>query len=390
MKKLILLLSMFFMLYGCKEPIWNNPPTDGETPSPVRNYSVKNLVGKSIIKFEVPDVYTLYVEAEYFLADGTKKNTKASKFIDSLVVEGFSQAQEYEVVLYAVGINEKKSQPTKVKISPTKPTYLLAFESLKSSPTFGGITVQAENREREAIVIETLRKEQDGTWKSIDRYYTSTDIIKYNIRGMKDSLQEFAFFVRDRWLNYSDTIMANHKPLKEIQIPPAEITEISAAVLPGSALIHNNSTTYNAKKAVDGNMGNYYLTARGQGVPQHFNLDLKKPYSLSRLIFYQRSGYFYQGISPRKIAVWGSNSPASDGSYDGWVKLGEFEVVKPSGLPMGTNSEEDNTAANDGHNLEFDGATSAMRYLRIQTIETWALSDYLTLREFSIYGNTIN
>lgn len=395
MKKLILILFSFCVLIGCKEPVWNAPPKDGITPEAIKSYRVHNLNGKSIIYFDIQDQNTLYVEAQYALNNGAIKNVKASKFTDSLVVEGFANAQQYEVELFAVGNNEQKSPPLKITINPLKPTYQLAFESLTSSATFGGITVQATNPQREPIVIETMRKESDGTWTSIDKYYTSTDVIKYNIRGMNDSLQNFGFFIRDRWLNYSDTISNSLKPLREIQIPPSSIGVISASVLPGSAPSHNNSSTYAATKAVDGIIGltvnaNYYLTARGSGMPQHFNLDLKVPYSLSRLVYYQRPTYFYRGISPRKVAVWGSNNPATDGSFEGWEKLGEFEAIKPSGLPMDTNSAEDDAVAAAGINFEFDSATIPVRYLRIQTLETWSMSDYLTLTEYSIFGNTVN
>src|SRR5690606_10794496 len=323
------------------------------------------------------------------------KKVKASKYVDSLVVEGFPKAQSYDVQLYAVGANEQRSAPVKVVVAPNTPAYISALASLTSTATFGGITINVDNGSRDALVIETLRKEPDGTWQSIDRYYSSTDLIRYNIRGLQDSTQHFAFFIRDRWLNFSDTVEATLTPLTEIQIPPGSIENIPAEALPGTAPSHNNSSSLAAHKAIDGVIGrtvneNYYLTMRGTGMPQHFNVDLKKQYQLSRLVFYQRPTYFYRSISPRKVAVWGSNSPAPDGSFDGWTLLGEFEVIKPSGLPMDINSDEDNAAAQAGHNFEFESATMPIRYLRIQTLETWAMSDYITLTEYSIFGNVAN
>lgn len=395
MKNQILIVLSFLTLLGCKESVWNAPPNDGYTPTAIKSYTVNNLNGKSVIYFDIEDENTLYVEAQYILKNGNVKNVKASKYTDSLIVDGFDNAQQYEVQLFAVGNNEQKSEPTKIFINPLKPTYQIAIESLTATATFGGITIKAINPEREPIVIETLRKEADGSWTSIDRYYTSTDNIKYNIRGMTDSLHNFSFFIRDRWLNISERVNNSLTPMKEIQIQPSTITEISATEMPGSAQVYNNSSTYNAKKAVDGTIGkaansSVYMTARGTGMPQHFNLDLKIAYSLSRLVYYQRPTYFYRSISPRKIAVWGSNNPSLDGSFNGWEKLGEFEVIKPSGLPMDTNSAEDDEVAAAGINFDFESATNPVRYLRIQTLETWALSDYVTLTEYSIFGNTIN
>ena len=394
MKNTLITFLCLISLWGCKEPVWNKPP-DGSTPGPVTSFTVKNLSGKSVIHYDVTDANTLYVEAEYSLGNGEVKKVKASKYVDSLVVEGFPKAQSYDVQLYAVGANEQRSAPVKVVVAPNTPAYISALASLTSTATFGGITINVDNGSRDALVIETLRKEPDGTWQSIDRYYSSTDLIRYNIRGLQDSTQHFAFFIRDRWLNFSDTVEATLTPLTEIQIPPGSIENIPAEVLPGTAPSHNNSSSLAAHKAIDGVIGrtvneNYYLTMRGTGMPQHFNVDLKKQYQLSRLVFYQRPTYFYRSISPRKVAVWGSNSPAPDGSFDGWTLLGEFEVIKPSGLPMDINSDEDNAAAEAGHNFEFESATMPIRYLRIQTLETWAMSDYITLTEYSIFGNVAN
>lgn len=393
MKKLCLIIVIFFQLIACKEPIWNTPPTDGDTPNPIKNVNVKNLKGKSIIHFLIEDTNTLYVEASYTLSNGVQKNVKASKFIDSLIVDGFSSSKEYEINLYAVGINEQKSAPTKIKINPLTPVYINTFSSITASTTFGGVTIRGLNPERDALVIETLIKNSDGTWESLDRYYTSTDTIKYNVRGLEDKELDLAIFVRDRWLNYSDTLYTKITPLKEIQIPAADIREIPASELPSSATPWSNS--YLAKKAVDGIIGltvnqNYYMTARGTGMPQHFNVDLKKTYQLSRVLYYMRPTYFFRSISPSKVVVWGTENPSPDGSFEGWTMLGRFDVIKPSGLPLETNSDEDNALASAGINFEFDSATIPIRYLRIQTLETFGFSDYVTATEYVMFGNTTN
>ena len=395
MKNILIFIFVLAAFVSCKESVWNVAPKDGVTPGPVRSYIVENMSGKSIIYFDVPDENTLYVEAEYKLANGEIKNTKASRYSASLTVEGFSRAQDYEVKLYAVGKNEQRSAPLSIVVSPTMPPYMAAFESLQISETFGGVTVQTSNPEKEALVIETLLKKTDGSWESLDRYYTSTDQVKFHVRGLPSEEQTFGFFVRDRWLNYSDTVETTLLPLAEIQIPPVDISEITATSLPGSAPIFNNSSQYNAKKAVNGVIGktvneDYYLTAPTAGVPQHFNVDLKKAYQLSRVVFYQRPNYFYRTLSPRKVAIWGSNAPAPDGSFNGWTLLGQFEVIKPSGQPMDVNSDEDIAAAVAGHNFEFDGATIPVRYLRFQTLETWDLTTNVTLTEYSIFGNIAN
>ncbi|MEC3878448.1 DUF5000 domain-containing lipoprotein [Parapedobacter sp. 10938] len=393
MKKLIIALIGIIAFYGCKEPVWNPVPTDGVTPGPVRSYTVTNTFGKAIIHFEVPDENALYIEAEYTLDNGETMGVKASKFADSLIVEGFAQAKDYTVQLYAVGSNEQRSSPTAVTVTPDQPNYLQALASLEAIQAFGGVTVETVNPGQDDLVIEALRKAPDGEWEPIDRFYSGIKDIRYHIRGQKDSLQTFAFFVRDRWLNYSDTVEFDILPLREILIPAVDIFEMPIAQMPGSARPWSGS--YLAKKAVDGTIAqtknqNYYMTARGTGMPQHFNVDLTNTFQLSRAVFYERPEYFYRSISPRRMKIWGATDPNPDGSFDGWTLLGEFEVIKPSGIPGDQINEDDEAQSRAGHDFEFDGATIPVRYLRFQTLETWGQSDYVTMTEISLYGNTVH
>lgn len=393
MKKIIFIFLAFSVLVACKEPIWNAPPAGGSTPAKVSTYRVTNINGKSIIHFEVPDDNTLYVMAEYTLANGKPMTVKGSRFADSLLLEGFSKAQSYSVQLYAVGESEQKSEAITVTVAPETPNYLLARQSLSAIQTFGGLTVEAVNPGRDELVIEAMRKTATGEFEPVDRYYSGLRDIRYHIRGQEDSLQNYAFFVRDRWMNYSDTVEFSILPLREIHVPPSEIEQILAAQMPGSAAPWSSSNSYRAKNAVDGIIAttvnqNYYMTARGTGMPQHFNVELSKTYRLSRAVFYERPTYFYRSISPRKMAIWGATDPNIDGSFDGWTLLGEFEVIKPSGQEITT--DEDNAASIAGHDFDFDGATIPVRYLRIQTLETWGLSDYVAFTEISFYGNTVD
>src|SRR3546814_14211704 len=95
----------------------------------------------------------------------------------------------------------------------------------------------------------------------------------------------------------------------------------------------------------DGNKaeGRGFHTADGV-FPMHFTFDLGVSARLYEMKTWQReagNGYFNEG-NPRKFEIWGINEePPADGSYTGWTKLGEFESIKPSGLPVGTLSEED-------------------------------------------------
>jgi hypothetical protein len=67
--------------------------------------------------------------------------------------------------------------------------------------------------------------------------------------------------------------------------------------------------------------------------------------------------------------------------------FGDFEIVKPSGLPMGTISDEDKSVANAGH--EFYMPITSVRYLRFVVKSTWVgdKDNAITIHEISFYGN---
>ncbi len=74
---------------------------------------------------------------------------------------------------------------------------------------------------------------------------------------------------------------------------------------------------------------------------------------------------------PKRIEIWGSNDPNSDGSDAGWAKLGEFTSVKPSGLPLGQLDDSDRAVAGGGETFTFTNPKTAVRYIRFKILEIW-------------------
>lgn len=96
--------------------------------------------------------------------------------------------------------------------------------------------------------------------------------------------------------------------------------------------------------------------------------------------------YYYLGC-PRRFEIWGSTDPPEDGSWDNWHKLGEYEEVKPSGLPYGQQNDEDYTTANAGVSWDFDINAPRVRYLRFKSLENWGGTTNLGIAEVQIYGD---
>ncbi|TJZ62936.1 hypothetical protein FAZ15_01130 [Sphingobacterium olei] len=134
----------------------------------------------------------------------------------------------------------------------------------------------------------------------------------------------------------------------------------------------------------------WYRTANGSGMPHHFQLDLGKQVSLSQLRLWQRGAItehnlLYANGNLRHFEVWGSNDPADDGSYAGWIRLNTCEVVKPSGQNVGVNDPIDIQHAEAGHLFTFEQRTPKVRYIRIKAVENWAKTDFMFTSELQFW-----
>lgn len=104
--------------------------------------------------------------------------------------------------------------------------------------------------------------------------------------------------------------------------------------------------------------------------PYHFTIDLGVTTALHEMKIWQRQSQFYIGANPRFFEVWGSTSPAEDGSYEGWTKLLVCESIKPSGQVSG-NTAADEAYARAGESFIFPDNTAPVRYIRFKMFDNW-------------------
>ena len=114
---------------------------------------------------------------------------------------------------------------------------------------------------------------------------------------------------------------------------------------------------------------------------------------MSRFTFFQRlshgSAHAYTHGNPKSYTVYGSKElPGMDGNLDDWILLKECESIKPSGLPIGQNTDEDIDHLFAGDEYSFDTATE-IRYFRIAIHETWDGAGYINASEMTFWGNII-
>src|SRR3546814_16969533 len=78
-----------------------------------------------------------------------------------------------------------------------------------------------------------------------------------------------------------------------------------------------------------------------------------------------RKGREYSSGNIREFEIWGSDDPSPDGSYDGWTLMGEYEVIRPSGLSVGDElTTEDIATAEAGRAKERRGGKACVSTCR--------------------------
>jgi len=64
----------------------------------------------------------------------------------------------------------------------------------------------------------------------------------------------------------------------------------------------------------------------------------------------------------------------------------DVESVKPSGLPVGQNSDEDLALMYKGEEFNFPSGAPAVRYLRFKINETWNKTTFFHIGELTFWG----
>lgn len=387
------LILFVFLAQGCKEDKLEPQENNSTPPGQVSNVQVENQSGQAVITYTLPtDQDLLYVKAVYRLASGVIREVKASYYTNSMILDGFGDTEEHEVSIYAVNRSETLSEPVIVIIRPLENPIWKVRRSLTVSPDFSGINIKASNPDKYGIAIEIMKKDSLGNWTAFPSIYTSASKINETKRGLDTLQYSFGVTVRDRFMNYTDTIFADIVPYYEESFSKSLFRILR---LPGDAKAQD--PTLDIDKMWDGNADhtnhNRLLTLTTDDKPQYITFDMGQSAKLSRIKIQNFSEgmssgnrlFYYRG-QLRFFEIWGSENPSADGSWDGWTRLGTFECVKPSGLPYEQQSNEDWDKMVNGVDYIFENSPK-IRYIRIKSIENWEGTTWMEILEVTLYGD---
>ncbi|ADF51960.1 DUF4959 domain-containing protein [Zunongwangia profunda] len=397
--KLFILLGLLFVVIACSEEIEQMPlESNNIAPEPVSDLNVENLPGKVKLTFTLPkDQDLLYVKANYILPTGREMEVKSSLYSNSMTLQGFTGNDDVVVDVVAVNRSEVESEPVSINVNPLPSPIFDVYKSLNVGSAFGGIFVNASNPQREDLAILILTKNDEGDYVADpNSVYTSTDNIRRTVRGYDTISKEFAFTIRDRWLNYTDTLVTSITPLFEQAIPKSSYGDLR---LPNDAPGHNSTPKSGMWDNDIINWPRCYLTQGNFIADTHItSFDIGVLTKLSRIVIWDYPEYFnsgngtgrayYYNVCMKEFKIYGSAELETTGDLDKWTLLGTYKQIKPSGLPYGQSTGEDFETANAGFSWDIDASAEPVRYIRIEMIDNWAGTYAMGISELQVYGNT--
>ena len=349
-----------------------------QIPQPVEVTSVRPISGGAVIKVKIPDdKYIKGVVATYD-RHGVEVKSRISRYVDSLSVEGFADTEEHDIEICSFNVNEEKSEPVNIKITPNAPA-IMTVKPVMYAAT-GGVKIHINgNADKSDLAVCLLRDTvlshenmpvSEMKWVEVTTLFTASDDVTLTRRGLDTLKAIYGVYLRDHWGNISDTTIAVLKPLEEVRIPKSGFAYFD----PGD----DNVFSISSESSV-------------LPLPCWFTIDLGCEVELSRISTLPRQDYpadIYAGGSPRDIEFWGSlKTPTGEvgsgehGFESNWVCLGKFTQPKRSGYnadgSVGNVTEEDRLYFREQTEYEMNDALyphayDRIRYLRVVVVSTFA------------------
>src|SRR5690606_8788737 len=289
------------------------------------------------------------------------------------------------------------SEPLKGSFTPLEPPFRSVFKTITLEPDFGGVVIRWQNESNALIGAFLYAMNDDGEWEEYDLVYSSTKEEVRSIRGYSTDERKFGVSLIDQFGNTSDTLVVSAIPLYENLL---DKTKFKDGHLAGDNYTSHNSRPIN--NIWDGDIQVIWHTVPTAGFtpPQTFTIDLGVQAKLSRMMLWNRQdGFTFNQHNLRYFEVWGTKelSHGINDNYwlgeswkDEWIFLGDFEQIKPSGLPLGQTNADDDAATRAGSEFIFESGAGEVRYIRFVVKETWARTAAIHIAEVSIYGDDGN
>ena len=227
MKKILISLSLLLMavitLVSCGDG--NRIDQKGEIAIPQEPtiVGIKSVPGGAVIKVSIPDDPNLKGVVATYQRNGATVESRISRYLDTLVVEGYADENEHDVVIRSFNANDDKSEGQTVKITPlVAPVKTAKFEAFES---FGGIKIRITDNPtlaKLALVVQCDQTNPDQDlaydqrkWKDVSTFFTESNSVVLTRRGLEAVPTVFAFHFRDDFGNVSETQLIKLTPKED-------------------------------------------------------------------------------------------------------------------------------------------------------------------------------
>lgn len=403
MKGRFLLLLALAIIAGCKKDASRSA---GPIPGNVSNVTVQTISDGAVISFdrsgngEAVSVVAKYVDDDGLIRTFTfdlAGNTNSFTLNDKISIKKGARAVE----VYTVNTSGQRSEGTMVQVEPLPPASILylasVLESIEFESTPTGVAFSFLNPDGNELIFEISKDNGNGNLTLYSRLTTSAAAEAIYMDRVEETSFRLKLSNAEDADSFSERDFAVGAPFEAEEILLAK-SAWSVKSLPTdnwqgtepTAPIQNLWDDHRAAVNAD------YFQSLSAPYPQHFTIDLgaNQDLKLTRIKVNQLAlgdVYTYDQYAPKEFEVWGSNNPASDGSWEGWTKIRTCHSIKPSNSPFGTVTEEDFSYAKSGEDFGLNLTGEAYRYIRFRTLATWGEPhpsySYVRIREITLWGS---
>jgi hypothetical protein len=378
------MISLFF-LSGCYEKELKPISESLGKPGVITEIMTEAIPGGVEVTYKIPNNEDiLAVKAVYTLSTGKVYEQTSSFYENKIVIQGYYDTKEHEATFYAVNRAQVLSDPVRVKFTPLEPSLAKIARSIEIISDFGGAQFRWQNEDKYPINLEFFTRDSLGKMQLMRILTSAIPESNFSLRGYMPDPRDFAIVVRDNYGNAIDTVKKNIVPLFEERF---DKKKMSIMKLANDA----NFTNWEGMDAyiIDDNLETFGHSP-ANALPAAFTIDMGVTGKVSRVVMFNRffNDSYYSWGNPKDIKIYGrTDKPSLSGDWDEWgepIIIGT--LAKPSGLPSGTDTDEDVAFAEAGFEFVFPLDVPPLHYIRIVILSTQTGPTYTHPAEVDIYG----
>lgn len=352
-KFLIAAVIIMWVAVACKQEFIGQYPVDSIAPVPVTNLKITPLAGGVHMTYDLPkESDLLYVSVTFKNQLGQQREERVSAFTSDITILGFGVEQDVEFTVTTVDRSMNVSEPIVVNAKVLRANIYNIIEDMKITPTWGGIKLEWTNENESDVIVSVTAPNAEGVYYEVGRFYSKSKSNIYYVRGMESQEIPFVITARDIYGNITPPRNEDLTPLFEQELPVEDFCtpgRTNLFALP--PYIVKTGSSSDLHRVFENKAGQVDLsTASGYDVNEcniyepYLAFDMLKVYKFSRFQMFGRINMEYTWRNARIVELWGTADLSvvekGDENWDGWVCLGRYESVRPSGTDYTTSPTE--------------------------------------------------